>query len=100
MNWITILGIIFVALGTILTIVGQNIVSDRSSRVLKQHIQSLKETVIQKDQRILDCGSGKVHVIDRAEPGRENAEVGMRNAEIRKKELNVEVGMRKAELKK
>lgn len=53
MNWITILGISLVALGTILTIVGQNIVSDRSSRDLKQHIQSLKETVVQKDQRIL-----------------------------------------------
>jgi hypothetical protein len=52
MNWITILGIILVALGTIITIVGQNIESDRSSRDLKQNIQSLKETVIQKDQRI------------------------------------------------
>ncbi|MCK5100079.1 MAG: hypothetical protein KAR45_18355 [Desulfobacteraceae bacterium] len=66
MNWITILGIICVALGTIISIVGQNIESDRSSHDLKQNIQSLKETVIRRDQRILDLEK-RVNVISSLE---------------------------------
>jgi hypothetical protein len=66
MHWLTILGIFLVAIGTVLTIVGQNIESAKDSRILTDNIASLKETVVQKDERISDLEK-RVNVINSLE---------------------------------
>ena len=66
MHWLAILGVFLVSIGTILTIIGQNIQSGKNTRQLTDNIQALRQTVVQKDERISDL-ERRINVINSLE---------------------------------